>query len=450
METTPKNPSIPLFRTLFLPLLVEQLFGMLLGNIDVLMLSQYNDASVAATGLAGQLINIGLMVLGIASLGSGILLMQIAGTDRIEETRSLIRHGVYLNALIASAMTLVFLILGKSLLAWIQTPKDLVDDAYIYLTIVSVSLIFQSVMTSLSTVLRSFMHVRLAMYVSILTNIFGILGNYLVLFSPIDVLGRGIQGVAVATLLARLLGMLILVIAFCIKMPHYRTAFATIRMKREVVASILKLGFPSALENIAYTSSQTIITGIIASFGALMVTSKIYTQNITAIIFTIAAAISQANQIIVGRYIGAELKERARQYTSRVFFKSLGTGFVLSILVALVSGFIIDWMTDDPVIRQTVASLVWLSVLLEPGRLGNEIVIGALNTAGDVKFPTFLSVVSMFLFSVPLSYLVGVHWNLGLLGVWWVFIFDEWIRLIILYGRWHKSGWQAIDVFGNS
>ena len=139
METTPKHPSIPLFRTLFLPLLVEQLFGMLLGNIDVLMLSQYNDASVAATGLAGQLINIGLMVLGIASLGSGILLMQIAGTDRTEETRSLIRHGVYLNALIASAMTLVFLVLGKSLLAWIQTPKDLVNDAYIYLTIVSVS-----------------------------------------------------------------------------------------------------------------------------------------------------------------------------------------------------------------------------------------------------------------------------------------------------------------------
>ena len=163
----------------------------------------------------------------------------------------------------------------------------------------------------------------------------------------------------------------------------------------------MKLGFPSALENISYTTSQTIITGIIASFGTMMVTSKIYTQNITGLVFTVAAAISQANQIIIGRFIGLKQKDQARDYTVKLLIKSIAFAFVLSTLLALVSHWIVSWLTDDPVIRSSVIQLIWLSILLEPGRLSNEILIGALNTAGDVKFPTMISILSDVLIYYP-------------------------------------------------
>ena len=75
-----------------------------------------------------------------------------------------------------------------------------------------------------------------------------------------------------------------------------------------------------------YTTSQMIITGIIATFGTAMITSKIYTQNITMIIFTLAASISMANQVIVGRYIGLTFKQNAKLYTKKVLYRSLGMG----------------------------------------------------------------------------------------------------------------------------
>ena len=117
---------------------------MLLGNIDVLMLSQYNDEAVAAVGLANQLIMVGLMVLGIVSLGSSIQLMQLAGTTKHDYLKSIIRHSVYLNVFISMALAIIFIAFGRIFLAWIQTPVELIDSAYLYLGIVGISLIFQS------------------------------------------------------------------------------------------------------------------------------------------------------------------------------------------------------------------------------------------------------------------------------------------------------------------
>eukprot|EP00130_Batrachochytrium_dendrobatidis_P008563 XP_006683438.1 hypothetical protein BATDEDRAFT_93200 [Batrachochytrium dendrobatidis JAM81] len=422
---------------------------MLLGNVDVLMLSQYNDDAVAAVGLANQLIMVGLMILGIVSLGSSIQLMQLAGTKKHEYLKSIIRHSVYLNVFISIGLAAIFIVLGRTFLAWIQTPVELIDSAYLYLAIVGISLIFQSLMTSIGTIFRSFTFVKVVMVISIITNIINIIGNYIVILSPWEFLGIGIEGVARSTIIARAIGALLMIIAFMKLLPNYKHAFHTLKLEKATMKSIFKLGFPSAMENISYTTSQMIITGIIATFGAAMITSKIYTQNITVVIFTLAAAISQANQIIIGRYIGLDLKKNATLYTNKLLVRSEGVAFLTSFILALLSSFIINILTDDPVIKQMVLTLVWMSILLEPARMINEITIGALNTAGDVKYPTVLTIVITFIFTVPMSFLIGVYFGYGLVGVWLVFIIDEWVKAIILYIRWKREAWQSIKLFAD-
>ena len=439
--------SLPRFSVLLLPILIEQLFSMLLGNVDVLMLSQYSDDAVAAVGLSNQIISVGIMILGIVSLGSSIQLMQLIGSSQKNYLTSLIRNSVYLNVFISIGLALVFLVFGRTLLSWIQTPPELLDGAYTYLVIVGISLIFQSVMTSFSTIFRSFTFVKVVMLISILTNVINIMGNYIVILSPWDFLGTGIEGVARSTLIARGMGSLLIVLAFIKMLPDYKQSFKTWKMEKKSIQSIFKLGFPSAMENISYTTSQMMITGIIASFGTVMVTSKIYTQNITAVIFTVAASISLVNQIMVGRLIGVDLKKEAKGYTNKLLGRSVGVAVLSAFVLALLSSFIIKIFTDDPAIQHTVLTLVWLSVLLEPARMVNEIVIGALNTAGDVKYPTMVGIIATYVFTVPMSYLVGIYLGYGLIGVWGVFILDEWIRAGILYKRWNNESWKDIQIF---
>ncbi|MGJ9458442.1 MATE family efflux transporter [Oceanobacillus sp. CF4.6] len=442
--------SIPKFSLLFIPILMEQFFSLLLGNVDVLMLSQYSDEAVAAVGLSNQILMVGLMILGIVSLGSSIQLMQLIGSPRKSYIKSIIRHSVYLNIVISLGLAIIFIVFGRTILSWIQTPAQLLDGAYVYLMVVGISLVFQSLITSMSTILRCFTFVKMVMAISIITNIINIIGNYIVILSPLEFLGTGIQGVATSTIIARLIGAILFIIYFIRLLPNYLSSFNTMKLEKKTIQSIFKLGFPSAMENVSYTTSQLIITGIIAIFGTAMVTSKIYTQNITAIIFTLAASISLANQIIIGRYLGMDLKKEAKETTNQLIFKSVGIAILTATMLALSSSFIIPIFTDNPHIQEMVFMLVWMGVLLEPARMVNEIIIGALNTAGDVKFPTMVSILVTYLFTVPMSFLIGVYFGYGLVGVWIVFILDEWIRAIILYIRWSSESWREIRIFDSN
>lgn len=442
-----ETDSIPKFRLLFFPILMEQFFAMLLGNIDVLMLSQYNDDAVAAVGLSNQILMVGLMILGIVSLGSSIQLLQLVGTTRVTYIKSIISHSVYLNITVSLVLAFIFFCFGRTFLTWIKVPVELLESAYLYLAIVGFSLVFQSLITSLSMIFRSFTFVKVVMTISIITNTINIAGNYIVIMTPFDFLGIGIQGVATSTFIARIIGVILLILYLIKLLPQYLSSFRTMKMERKTVQSIFRLGFPSAMENISYTISQMIITGIIASFGVAMVTSKIYTQNITAVIFTVAASLSLANQIIVGRYIGLDLKNHAKSVTNILLLKSVGVALLTATALALSSSFIISILTDNEFIQQTVMILVWMGLLLEPARMINEIIIGALNTVGDVKFPTMVSIIVTYIFTVPMSYIIGVYFGYGLVGVWIVFILDEWIRSIILYIRWMRESWRDIRIF---
>ena len=84
---------------------------MLLGNIDVLMLSQYSDDAVAAVGLANQLVMVGLMILGIVALGSSVQLMQLVSSTKQQYLKSVIKHSIYLNVMISIGLALVFSII---------------------------------------------------------------------------------------------------------------------------------------------------------------------------------------------------------------------------------------------------------------------------------------------------------------------------------------------------
>ena len=142
-----------------------------------------------------------------------------------------------------------------------------------------------------------------------------------------------------------------------------------------------------------------------------------------------------------------DLKKEAKGYTNKLLGRSVGVAFLSAFVLALLSSFIIKIFTDDPAIQHTVLTLVWMRILLEPARMVNEIIIGALNTAGDVKYPTTVGIIATYIFTVPMSYFVGIYLGYGLTGVWIVFILDEWIRAAILYKRWSNESWRDIQIF---
>lgn len=218
--------------------------------------------------------------------------------------------------------------------------------------------------------------------------------------------------------------------------------FNLIHWKRELVSKVLQVGIPSSAVNLSYNVSQIVITSFITSLGPMMLTTKIYTQNITFIVMIIAVSIGRGIQIIVGHLIGAGEREEAYKQVLRNLFRSM---LITLTAVAIICFFrfpMLEMFTESKEIIRMGATLILLGFLLEPGRNFNIIFERSLQAAGDARFAMKSAILIMWLFSMPLMYLLGIHLGYGLYGIWAGFIIDEWVRGLVLYMRWRSRAWE--------
>jgi Na+-driven multidrug efflux pump len=203
------NQNKKTFNQLFYPLMIEQIFMMLIGNVNVFLLSLYHDQAVAATGLSDQILSIGTMAMGIVSLGSTVLFLQNADDRQLPYIRGVARQTFLLNFILAGFLFSITLFFGETIMSWMQTPQELLPMSVIYLRIVSSSLLFQGLSASSSALLRSYGKVKSAMSISILNTLITVSGNALVILTPLSIFGEGVLGISVATVVTRFIGAII-------------------------------------------------------------------------------------------------------------------------------------------------------------------------------------------------------------------------------------------------
>ena len=80
--------------------------------------------------------------------------------------------------------------------------------------------------------------------------------------------------------------------------------------------------------------------------------------------------------------------------------------------------------------------------MLEIGRAFNMVLVRGMQAAGDIKFPIFIGILSMWIIATFLAYIFGIGLGWGIAGVWIAMMLDECIRAVIFYIRWKKGTWR--------
>ncbi|MDG0874085.1 MATE family efflux transporter [Paenibacillus thiaminolyticus] len=433
------------------PIFMESLFGMLLGMADTMMLSGYSDGAVAAVGVANQILTVAGLMFGFVTVGTSVILNQWLGAGKLREAGDIGRTALTVNLIFGLLFSVILCTCADAFLLLFKLPPELLAEGGAYLTITGSSVFLIALSMTLGTMLRCRGMVKEMMIISFGVNVLHIAGNYFALMEPFGLPSFGVEGVAVSTWISRAAAMIAYWAVCSRRLDQPVRLMHPLRMRRADLRLIFKLGIPSAGEHVSYNLSQVVITYLVAILGAAALTTKIYTQNITSFVFVFSMAIGQGTQIIVGHFIGAARKEEA--YHSGIRHLKLGAGVTLgvSLLLLAVSGPLIGLFTSDPQIIQLGRQLMLLSVLLEPARACNMVLISSLNAAGDVKFPVLIGLVSMWGISVPLACLFGIVFGLGLAGIWLAFAIDEWVRALVMLRRWSKRGWERLSIIpGNS
>ncbi|GAA0348684.1 MATE family efflux transporter [Bacillus horti] len=430
--------------TLTWPIFIELLLHMFMGSADTLMLSQYSDNSVAAVGLANQILNMVIVMFGFIAVGTSVIIAQFLGAKQEKEASEVVIVSITANIVFSLVLSVVLFVFAERFLIWMNVPPELMDEALIYTKVVGGFSFLTALVMTVGAAIKSYGFTKDAMYVTIGMNILNILGNFISIYGPFGLPVLGVEGVAISTAISRLIGLIIITVLLFKRIEHKLPFNLLFRFHKGHLSKLLKIGVPSAGEHLAYNTSQLLIVYFITMLGTEMLTTRVYTVNLMMFILVFASAIAQGTQILIGHKVGAGDHNGAYQLCMRSLRYSMVISLGMAAIITLFSDSLFGIFTDNQSIIALGGTLIMLCMLLEPGRCFNLVIISSLRAAGDVKFPVYLGIASMFGVSVTLAYLLGIHFGLGLIGVWIAFIADEWLRGLLMLWRWRSRVWERM------
>ena len=432
--------------SLTLPIFFEMALRVLMGSSNTLMLSHFSDSAVAAVGVSNQILIAVIILFGFISSGTGVIVSQYLGAKMREKALEVVVASLVINLAFGLVVSLVMLLFGSSLLNMMGLPQDLMPYALIYLKIVGGISFLDAVSLVSATVIRSFGFTKDAMYVTIGQNVLNIFANYLVLFGPFGLPVLGVEGVAVSAAVARVIGIVAMLILLFRRVGGKLPFHILKSFPKEHVWKVLRIGFPSAGENLSYMLSQIAITGVIASLGTDVIAAKVYTETLMGYINILTNSIGQGTQILIGHLLGAGKKDEAYKLCLKSFRLAFVCAFLTSALLWVFCEPIFGLFTDSTAILTLASSLMLFTLILEPGRTFNVVIISSLVAAGDAKYPFTMGIISMWGIALGLSYVLGIGAGLGLIGVWIAYCADEWLRGVLMLRRWKHGKWRQISL----
>src|SRR5690625_5012150 len=224
MTKTAKNMTL---FALTWPIFIELLLHMLMGNADTLMLSQYSDESVAAVGVANQVLSVVIVMFGFVAQGAAVLIAQNLGAKNIKSAAQISVMSISVNLWFSLFLSGVLTIGARQILQLMSLPAEIMGEAMTYMQIVGGLIFVQALIMTTGAILRSYGYTKDIMMVTIGMNILNVVGNYLVIFGPFGFAILGVACVAYSTAISRFLGFAVLLYLLIkrtdgiLKMKHF-------------------------------------------------------------------------------------------------------------------------------------------------------------------------------------------------------------------------------------
>ncbi len=431
-------------RKLILPLVIEQILGMLVGIIDTVMISYAGEAAISGVALVDMVNNLVITLMSALATGGAVIVSQYLGSRDQEKANFSAGQLMTIAIAISTALMVICLFLHGPILRLLfgKVEQDVMEAAVTYFVISALSFPFLGVYNSAAALFRSMRKTNITMYVSLLMNAINIIGNSIGIF----VLHAGVAGVAWPTMIARTVAAVLLTaLAFRKDYEVSLKARAIFAVDRPMMARILRIAVPNGVENGLFMLGKVLVTSIVSMFGTVQIAANGVSNSVNMIAIIVVNAINLAIVTVVGQCVGAGKYDEAVRYTKKLMAVSYISTGLLSLLVFAGMPLILRFYSLTEETRELSILLInlhnILAFALHPTSFNLS---NALRAAGDVKFTMIAGIASMIVFRLGSAYLFGIVMNLGVIGVWIAMGTDWLFRSILFVIRFRSGKWKEI------
>lgn len=429
---------------LIVPLAIEQGLAILVGMADSMMVSSAGEAAISGVSLVDMINAIALNLFAALATGGAVVTSQYLGARQQEKARQSIGQLVMMAAGLGLAVMAFCEIFANGMLRLFfgSVEADVMEAGLLYLRITALSFPFIALYNAGAAIFRSMGNSRISMKVSVMMNIINVVGN------AICVLGlkMGVAGVAVPTLVSRAFAAVVILYLASGKNQQIRLERKNIsHIEPDMMKSVLHIGVPAACENSFFSLGRAICVSFISIYGTVQTSANAVANTIGCVGIIIGQAFSLAMVTVVGQCVGARDYEQIRYYVKKLIgwdYLLQGASNVLIVLFCSQLVGLYSSLSPETVrlscilitIHCGFAVLMWPLALVLPN---------ALRAANDVKFVMWVSVAAMVFARIGLSWLLGVQFGLGTIGVWTGMIMDWVIRICFFVPRYLSGKWKT-------
>ncbi|MBE5942824.1 MAG: MATE family efflux transporter [Lachnospiraceae bacterium] len=315
-----------------IPLMCSSILQLLFNAADVVVVGQCcGDDSLAAVGSTTSLINLLTNLFIGLSVGANVLVARYYGAKEKKHLHEVVHTAVALSLISGVILTVFGVIFTKQILVWMQTPKDVLELATVYLRIYFSGMVATMLYNFCSAVLRAVGDTKRPLYYLLFAGVINVVLNlFFVMVCDMDVAGVGL-----ATVISQFISAGLIVKCLIREQAPYRLFVRNIRLHTKYVGKILRIGLPAGLQGTVFSLSNVVIQSSINSFGSVVMAGNAAAGSVEGFVYMGMNAFHQAAVSFVSQNVGAGRFDRINKIALRTILCVIATGVIMGGLTVL-------------------------------------------------------------------------------------------------------------------
>ncbi|MGA7871230.1 MAG: MATE family efflux transporter [Candidatus Binatus sp.] len=422
-------------------------FGLdsILGLASMLMVGRLGADAVGAVGLATQIL--GAVRAGIAAVGTGTvaLVARYIGANDRDSAEHVLKQSVVFGVLVSTVIAIPVIMFAHPLMGLFQVRGEMADMGARYLQVVMLSEPFQGIFLMCAAALRGAGDTRTPLWIGGIIDVLAIFLNYVLIFGKLGCPALGVDGSAVATLLAIAFGGVLFFYALSIEGMVLNLRWQRLWPDFGLGRRILSVGNPAAIEQLLIQFGFVAYVGFVARYGAKEIAAYFIGVRILSLSFLPGFGFSAASATLVGQGLGA----RDPKFSRKAGWESTGMAIVLMTALGVVFIVFAHWIAalfiDDKQVIEYTVQFMYALAAAQPLMAIDWTITGALRGAGDSQFPLYGSLAGFYGMRLFLTILIWYHSG-SIIYIWWSLLADYVVRSMVKVWRFQTGHWETIEV----
>ena len=429
---------------LSLPMMIGNVLENTFNIVDMIFVGRLGPSAIAAVAVSGVILGFLFVLIFGVYMGTVALVARFVGAKKVSEAENVAMQSLFLGFFCYAAIAIIGYPLAPSILKMLGASEDVVLRGVPYIRIMFLGSLAMITGVVLSSVLRAAGDAITPLIILAISTVINICLDPCLIFGLWGFPRLGVAGSALATVIARAVGVLILLRIFLrgsavvhLRIKNARIDFSTMRR-------IARIGIFASLQGILRNMSGLVLMPIVAKYSTLAVAAYGISMRLQMVVMMPGFGLGVAVSTLVGQNLGAGKPQRAE----RTAWITVGFGAAImtffGIIYIIFSRSIFGVFNKSPEV--TEIGIVCLRIMASAyGFIALGVILGrALSGAGDTLSPMVMTAIGLLGFRVGLSLLFS--WKLGLIGIW-IGIAASSIIQGLMTGFWFNTGrWKLKQV----